>query len=173
MNSVSAGPVVLEPQIAAHAAEMFTVLSDPAIYEFENAPPESLAWLTERFAKLESRVSPDGAEQWLNWVIRLPSGALAGYVQATIARDGTAHIAYELASKFWRQGIGSAAVSGMLKELAASHGVCTCVATLKERNYRSFAMLQSLGFERSGSNNSGEVVMRKGGQRCASEGQAD
>jgi hypothetical protein len=47
------------------------------------------------------------------------------------------------------------------------------VATLKERNYRSFAMLQSLGFERSGSNNSGEVVMRKGGQRCASEGQAD
>ena len=161
MNNVSAGRVVLEPQTAAHAAEMFAVLSDPAIYEFENAPPESVAWLTERFARLESRVSPDGAEQWLNWVVRLPSGTLAGYVQATIDRDRTAHIAYELASKFWRRGIGSAAVSGMLEELAVSYGVRTCVATLKERNYRSLALLQSLGFERSGSSRSDEIVMRK------------
>jgi len=161
MNSVDAGSVVLEPQIAAHAAEMFTVLSDPAIYEFENAPPQSVSWLTERFARLESRVSPDGAERWLNWVIRLPSGVLAGYVQATIARDRTAYIAYELGSKFWRQGIGSAAVTAMLKELAVNYGVCTCVAALKERNYRSLALLQSLGFERSGSNDADEVFMRK------------
>lgn len=161
MNSVDAGPVALEPQIAAHAAEMFVVLSDPAIYEFENSPPRSVAWLTERYATLESRVSPDGEEQWLNWVIRLPSGSLAGYVQATIARDRTAHIAYELASKFWRQGIGSAAVGAMLKELAASYGVCTCIATLKERNYRSLALLLSLGFERYGSPNPAEIAMRK------------
>jgi [ribosomal protein S5]-alanine N-acetyltransferase len=161
VNSVNAGPVVLEPQIAAHAAEMFMVLSDPAIYEFENTPPESVGWLTERFAGLESRISPDGAEQWLNWVIQLPSGALAGYVQATIASDRTAHIAYVLASRFWRQGIGSAAVSGMLKELAASYDVRTCVATLKERNHRSFALLQRLGFERCAFSGSDEVVMRK------------
>lgn len=161
MNSVSAGPLVLEPQVAAHAAEMFDVLSDPAIYEFENSPPESAAWLAERFAKLESRGSPDGAEQWLNWVIRLPTGALAGYVQATIVRDRTAHVAYELASRFWRQGIGSAAVNGMLNELAATYGVRTFVATLKERNYRSLALLRSLGFEHTGPNNSGEIVMCK------------
>lgn len=161
MNSFRAGPLVLEPQIAAHAAEMFDVLSDPAIYEFENSPPESLAWLAERFAKLESRVSPDGAEQWLNWVVRLPSGALAGYVQATIAADRTALIAYELASRFWRQGIGSAAVNGMLKELAVNYGVCTFVATLKERNHRSLALLRSLGFERADAMSSDEIVMRK------------
>mgnify|MGYP003575606013 CR=1 FL=1 len=161
MNSVSAGPVVLEPQVAAHSAEMFVVLSDPAIYEFENSPPESVPSLAERFARLESRVSPDGAEQWLNWVIRVPSGPLAGYVQATIVRDRTAHIAYELASKFWRQGIGSAAVRGMLNELAVNYGVLSCLATLKERNYRSFSLLESLGFERSGSTKSDELVMRK------------
>ena len=34
--------LVLEPQVAAHADEMFIVLSDPAIYEFENAPPGSV-----------------------------------------------------------------------------------------------------------------------------------
>jgi ribosomal-protein-alanine N-acetyltransferase len=161
VNSVIAGLLVLEPQIAAHAGEMFGVLSDPAIYEFENAPPESAAWLAERFAKLESRVSPDGAEQWLNWVIRLPSGELAGYVQATIARDGTAHIAYVLASRFWRQGIGSAAVRGMLQELELTYGVCSFVATLKERNYRSLALLRSIGFERVGPGSSEEITMRK------------
>jgi predicted MFS family arabinose efflux permease len=33
------GRLVLEPQVRAHAPEMFRVLSDPAIYEHENEPP--------------------------------------------------------------------------------------------------------------------------------------
>ena len=78
MNTIRAGALVLEPQMAAHAAEMFELLADTAIYEFENAPPESLAWLQRRFARLETRVSPDGQQQWLNWVVRLPSRELAG-----------------------------------------------------------------------------------------------
>jgi hypothetical protein len=40
---------------------MFEVLGDPAIYEFENAPPTDLARLTQRFTRLETRVSPDGS----------------------------------------------------------------------------------------------------------------
>jgi RimJ/RimL family protein N-acetyltransferase len=162
MNSVRAGTLILEPQTAAHAVEMFEVLSDPAIYEFENSPPVSAAWLAERFARLESRVSPDGTEQWLNWIVRLPSGALAGYVQATIARDGTTYIAYELGSKFWGQRIGSTAVHAMLRELSTTYGVCAFAATLKEHNYRSVGLLRSLGFERAGSNGSDEIVMCKG-----------
>jgi [ribosomal protein S5]-alanine N-acetyltransferase len=146
MNTLRAGPLVLEPQVAAHAAEMFVVLSDPAIYEFENSPPESLAWLERRFARLETRASADGGEHWLNWVVRVPSGALAGYVQATITRDRTAHIAYELASRFWRQGIGSTAVSAMLTELATAYGIRRFAATVKARNDRSLAFLRSLGF---------------------------
>jgi RimJ/RimL family protein N-acetyltransferase len=161
MNSIRAGQVVLEPQTAAHAAEMYDVLRDPQIYEFENSPPVSADWLAARFAKLESRLSPDGTQQWLNWVVRVPTGALAGYVQATIDSDGTAHIAYELASKFWRQGIGRAAVSAMLRELAVTYGVTVCVATLKARNYRSLALLQSLDFEPAGAGAADELVMRK------------
>ena len=65
----------LEPQTAAHAEQMFVVLNDPAIYEYEDKPPPSLEleWLRERFARLESRRSGDGRQQWLNWVIRLPT----------------------------------------------------------------------------------------------------
>ena len=55
MRTLAAPPFVLEPQLAAHAQEMFTVLSDPAIYEFENAPPIDEEWLRKRFARLESR----------------------------------------------------------------------------------------------------------------------
>src|SRR5262249_17360241 len=46
--------LTLEPQVEAHADAMFELLMDPAIYEYENAPPESLEWLRERFRKLES-----------------------------------------------------------------------------------------------------------------------
>ncbi|MGC1817041.1 MAG: GNAT family N-acetyltransferase [Casimicrobiaceae bacterium] len=146
MRTLIATRCTLEPQVVAHAKEMFLVLSDPAIYEFENAPPSSEAWLSERYAKLESRTSGDGTQRWLNWVIRLSSGELAGYTQATVEHGGTAYIAYELASKFWRQGIGSSAVSAMLAELAAEYGVHTFLAVLKLRNFRSTALLEHLGF---------------------------
>src|SRR5436190_18712321 len=98
MHVIETGSFTLEPQTAAHAEEMFAVLSDPAIYEHENEPPPSLERLRARFAKLESRRSADGQQQWLNWVIRLPSSELIGYVQATIDPTGRAAIAYELSS---------------------------------------------------------------------------
>ncbi|MFD2453362.1 GNAT family N-acetyltransferase [Ideonella paludis] len=103
--------------------------------------------MTTRFERLERRTSPDGSEHWLNWVIRLESGALAGYVQATVNADRTAYVAYELSSRYWRQGIGSNAVRAMMQELRDSYGVCTFLAVLKTRNFRSLGLLQKLGFE--------------------------
>jgi [ribosomal protein S5]-alanine N-acetyltransferase len=126
---------------------MFFVLGDPAIYEFENAPPVSEQWLTERFRKLESRRSADGSELWLNWVIRLPSGELAGYVQATVRPGDTAQVAYELASRFWGRGLGSASVSAMLAEVGTSCDVHHFLATLKSSNFRSRRLLALLGFQ--------------------------
>ena len=169
MNTVRARSIVLEPQVADHAKEMFVVLSDPAIYEFENFPPESQTALERRYAALECRASPDSGEHWLNWVIRLPTGELAGYVQATIARDGPAKIAYELGSRFWRRGIGTAAVTTMLDELAGTYGVRFVMAILKAKNYRSLGLLQKMGFAEAGPGSlpgvqleSDELVMVKG-----------
>lgn len=141
MRTIAASAFVLEPQIAAHAHEMFTVLSDPAIYEFENAPPSDEEWLRKRYGR-----SSDGTQHWLNWVIRLPSGKLAGYVQATVLPDGTAYVAYELYSRYWRQGIGSSAVRTVLQELHYQYDVAAFIAVLKARNYRSVALLRKLGF---------------------------
>lgn len=147
MRVLQATRCTLEPQVQAHAAEMFEVLSDPAIYEFENAPPPSAQWLAEHYRRLEARGPEDGSEQWLNWVVRLPGGALAGYVQASVLPSSVAYVAYELGSAHWRQGIGSSAVRAMLEELRTQHGVHTFVAVLKAANFRSEALLRSLGFE--------------------------
>lgn len=144
--ALQAGALRLEPQTAAHAREMFELLGDPAIYEFENAPPPSLAWLELRFQRLEAGGPPDHSERWFNWVVRLPDGRLAGYVQATLPPEGYCVVGYELASAYWRRGIGSAALSCVLEALRSGHQVRAFAAVLKTANYRSFGLLTKLGF---------------------------
>jgi RimJ/RimL family protein N-acetyltransferase/catechol 2,3-dioxygenase-like lactoylglutathione lyase family enzyme len=146
MHVIEAGRFTLEPQVAAHAEEMFAVLSDPAIYEYENEPPPSLEWLRERFTKLETRRSADGLEQWLNWVIRLPTSELIGYVQGTVHSNGRAAIAYELSSKYWGRGLASQAVQAMITELVERYQVRSLSAVLKRENHRSRRLLEGLGF---------------------------
>ena len=146
MRVIDTGSFTLEPQTAAHAAEMFVVLSDPAIYAYENEPPPSAEWLRTRYTKLESRCSPDGDEQWLNWVIRLPTSMLIGYVQATIHTQGRAGIAYELTSAYWGRGLARQAVSAMISELAQTYGVICFSAVLKRGNFRSLRLLERLDF---------------------------
>jgi [ribosomal protein S5]-alanine N-acetyltransferase len=146
MRAITGDGLTLEPQTVAHAEEMFVILSDRAIYEHENEPPQSLEWLRERFARLESRSSPDGLEQWLNWVIRLPTSELAGYVQATIYSNGRAAIAYQLSSANWGRGLARRAVQAMMGELVDGYKVHTLIAVLKRGNWRSLRLLESLGF---------------------------
>ena len=146
MRTLVTNGLTLEPQTAAHAEPMFAVLCDPAIYEHENQPPPSLEWLRERFARLESRRSADGSEQWLNWVIRLPTSELIGYVQATVHANGRAGIAYELASAYWGRGFARRAVQAMIGELGAHYRVHTVTAVLKSGNLRSRRLLERLRF---------------------------
>jgi RimJ/RimL family protein N-acetyltransferase len=145
MRVIETARFKLEPQIAAHAEEMFVVLSDPAIYEYENQPPPSVEWLRVRFTKLETRLSADGREQWLNWVIRVPTSELIGYVQATV-RPGHAAIAYELCSAYWGRGLGRGAVKAMISELVEHYNVRSFFAVLKRDNFRSVRLLERLGF---------------------------
>jgi putative acetyltransferase len=137
----------LVPQAAVHAEAMFEVLSDPRIYEHENEPPASVAALRERYARLESRRSSDGSEQWLNWVVEGPGRGLIGFVQATVTAGGTTWIAYEFASRHWGRGYASEAVAAMIDHLGARHGATTLRAVLKRSNARSMRLLRGLGFE--------------------------
>lgn len=83
MNVITAGSLTLEPQAAAHAQEMLVVLGDPAIYQYEGEPPPSLEWLRARYARLESRLSPKGHEQWR---AQAREPALAGFFSGLDSR---------------------------------------------------------------------------------------
>ena len=146
MNTLHARHLRLEPLLASHAEEMFAVLSDPAIYEFENQPPQDVTRLRTWYAQLESRTSADGQQHWLNWLVRLPSGEAAGYVQATVLSRGAAYVAYELGSRYWRQGIASTALAAVIDELRSAYGVSDLYAVLKTANYRSLGLLRKFGF---------------------------
>jgi RimJ/RimL family protein N-acetyltransferase len=146
MHRIETPRLTLEPQCAVHAGAMFAVLSDPAIYAYENAPPASLEWLRKRFAALEGRRSRDGLEQWLNWVLRQRTGELIGYVQATVGAEGRAYIAYELASAHWGRGLAREAVEALIDELASHDRVHTLAAVFKRANTRSRRLLERLGF---------------------------
>ena len=147
MRKLATATLSLEPQLPAHAERMFEVLSDLAIYRFGNTPPVSLDGLRQRFERLAAGCSPDGREHWLNWVVRLPDGALAGYVQATVDADGLATIGYELGSTWWGRGIATQAVACMIEELQAHYQIRGLRASFNPDNQRSLRLLLRLGFE--------------------------
>jgi len=146
MRAVAGDGITLEPQLAAHAAELYAIISDPSLYEFIDAKePESEASLRERLQRLESRLSPDGAEHWLNWIVRNPAGELVGYVQATVTSDHAAEIAYVLGRAHWRKGYAGAACRAMIAELRSTYCVTRLTATLDPANTASLALLRKLG----------------------------
>jgi RimJ/RimL family protein N-acetyltransferase len=119
----------LEPLTAAHTAELHPVLADPALYAFTGGAPLSLSELRARPARQLAGASPDGSHGWLNWVLRLrDGGAVAGFVQATVTRDGDA-LAADLA---WLVGT---AVQG--RGLAGEAAVAV-VAVLRGRGVARF-----------------------------------
>jgi RimJ/RimL family protein N-acetyltransferase len=147
VRTLHAGELTLEPQTAAHAAGMFVLLADPALYLYlDDDPPADEAWLAARFGRLESRRSADGLEHWLNWVIRPPGNGLVGFVQATVYPGGAADVAYLLGGAFRGRGWARRSTGAMLKELARSYGVRRAYATVDRRNQPSLGLLQRLGF---------------------------
>jgi [ribosomal protein S5]-alanine N-acetyltransferase len=147
MRTLSAPGLILEPQCAGHADEMFAVLHDSALFTYlDEAPPTSAAALRERFARLESRRSADGREQWLNWAIRLESAELAGFVQASVCEGGLAWIAFVIGREFWGHGVAQQAARAVLKEGSQRYAVTHWLATADQRNLRSIRLLRRLGF---------------------------
>lgn len=141
--------VVLETLVPAHAAEMFPVLADPAIYHhLDYGPPASVAALQALYTRLEAGRSPDGHEVWLNWLVRrLDDGTPAGYVQATVMPGRLAWVGYVFAPRHWGQGLASEAMREVLARLARDHPVPQLLAVAEVANTRSIALLTRLGFE--------------------------
>ncbi|MEN9630534.1 MAG: hypothetical protein RJA10_3762 [Pseudomonadota bacterium] len=140
--------LLLRPLRQGHAAALFELLADPALYTWiDHGPPASLQRLQDVYRQLEERRSPDGQELWLNWVL-FDGEAPLGYVQASVLADGRAWVAYVLGRAAWGRGYAAEAVAVMLQHLAGTLGVRQAMAMVEQDNARSIALLRRLGFQR-------------------------
>ena len=151
METLRTAELVLEPLTVAHAQAMYAVLREPALYQYlDHGPPPSAEHVRGVYERLEQRVSPDGSQGWLNWVVCLgSSGTPMGFVQATRVSARTAWVAYLLGSAYWGRGHAHAATAAMLEHLASRHAITEFLATVEKENLRSVALLSRLGFERA------------------------
>jgi [ribosomal protein S5]-alanine N-acetyltransferase len=138
--------LALEPLVAAHAEPMYELLQDPAIYpHLDWGPPPSLEQLRSVYGQLEARRSPDGAEGWLNWVVKTPDGRCIGYVQATVTQ-AACWVAYVLGSAYRGRGYAREATAAMMRHVAGELGTRRFLATVEAANRPSIGLLKALGF---------------------------
>ena len=143
----------LEAIAPAHAAGLFPVLTEPALYRYvEVPPPASEAALAARFERWQGGGSADGTELWLNFAVRMASGELVGYVQATVMvglPERPAWVAYMLSERVWGRGLGRSAMRLLMSHLAQQHGCTVFWACIEQDNARSIALVNALGFHRA------------------------
>jgi RimJ/RimL family protein N-acetyltransferase len=147
MNELATSRLRLEPLVVGHAEAMFDVLADASLHRhLDGPPPQSVDALRERYARLESRRSPDGEQHWLNWIIVGSDGTAMGFVQATVMPDRTAWIAYLLGRSYQRQGFATEATQAVLEHIRGDHRVVRVRAMVDVDNAASVRLLERLGF---------------------------
>jgi len=141
----------------ADAGEMVQVLSGEALYTFTGGAPPALAELRARYAWQAAGRSPDGREEWRNWVIRRePAGEAVGYVQATITDAGSrAEIAWVVGLDWQGRGYATEAAQALVAWLD-SRGVESVQAHIHPGNAASAAVARRAGLLPTGSFRDGE-----------------
>jgi RimJ/RimL family protein N-acetyltransferase len=112
----------VSPLEQGSADELFAVLDDSSLHDFVGGAPLDRQTLTERFARLASRRSPDGAQVWANWVLRDRTGGQAvGTLQATLPAGGPsagfAEVAWVVGRPWQGRGLASEAARSLVDRL--------------------------------------------------------
>jgi RimJ/RimL family protein N-acetyltransferase len=162
----------LLPLQVAHAAEMASVLADPALHDFIGGEPLSPPELQGRYQRLVAG-SADPAVSWCNWVILLRGeGRLTGTVQATITAGGAAgqrsaagerseaEIAWVVGTPWQGQGIATEAARGLVGWLR-QQGVPVIAACIHPDHGASAAVAAAAGLQPTDQWSDGEVVWRR------------
>jgi RimJ/RimL family protein N-acetyltransferase len=153
----------LVPLAVADAAEMAGVLSADALYAFTGGSPPTAGELRARYARQNAGRSPDGSEEWRNWILRRePAGEAIGYVQATIAAQGTrAEIAWVVGVNWQGQGYAAEAAQALVAWLD-SRGVTAIQAHIHPDHAASAAVARRAGLAPTGRFEDGEQLWLRG-----------
>lgn len=158
-DEIHSGRLSLVPLAVSDADEMVGVLSGAALYAFTGGSPPSLSELRTRYAGLAAGRSPDGSEEWRNWIIRRePGRAAVGYVQATVVDGGTrAEIAWVVGLNWQRQGYAAEAAQALVAWLDA-RGVTVIQAHIHPDHAASAAVARRAGLVPTGQTDDGEQL---------------
>ncbi len=156
---ISTGRLDLLPLHVEHAAEMATVLSDPALHTYIGGSPSSPQALRSRYQRLVAG-SSDPTIDWCNWVIHLRGEAcLAGTVQATVSpSDGgpIAEIAWVVGTPWQGRGIATEATKGVIAWLSQQR-LQTIIAHIHPDHLASAAVATAGGLTPTDEWHEGEV----------------
>ena len=140
--------LLLEPLKEEHAIALYPLLQDQRIYQYiPQNPPTSLETLKQRYQRLETRLSPDRTEAWLNWAVYIKERrTYAGRVEATVMANCSGQIAYIFSPLFWQQGYAYEACRHSIVNLWKNYDMIEIIAEVDTRNTSSTKLLQRLGF---------------------------
>ena len=133
------------------AAELHELLGRlDAEAPIEHKPPPSLEDFQARIRRWERRRSPDGAEIWLNWTLRLKRDQTAvGRMQATVTEAG-ADMAWVIGPRFRIQGYATEAGRCIAAWLPEFFNLGEVRATIHPENTASQRVAANIGMHRSG-----------------------
>jgi RimJ/RimL family protein N-acetyltransferase len=142
--------LVLEPLRVEHADELAPVLDDPALHEFTGGQPATPGELRRRFERQVKGRSPDGHDEWLNWIVRVrATGQAAGIAQATVTTVDaggrtSADLAWVIGTPYQGQGLAKEA-TGLVAAWLRERGVDRLGAHIHPEHHASMAVARSIG----------------------------
>ena len=133
------------------AAELHALLWSPDVNtRTDDGPAASLRDVQARIRRWEPRRSPDGAEIWLNWTLRLKDDqTVVGRMQATVT-DRWADLAWVIGRRFRKQGYATEAGQCIAVWLVELFDLGAVRATIHPNNTASQRVATNVGMRRSG-----------------------
>jgi len=145
--------LVLEARAGRHAPRLFEPLCDPELYRYiPTEPYATVEALRDRYARV-ARGPARSDERWWNWAVIArndPARAL-GTVELSLFGNGArASFAYTFGRASWGVGYATEACAAVLVHLRVALRSCAVQAQVDTCNARSIALLERLGFARTG-----------------------
>lgn len=159
---VTTARLVLDPLAESDADEMVGVLAAPELYVFIGGEPPTLDGLRARYARWAVGHSPDGSQEWVNWIARrAQDGVAVGTVQATVVDGGgRADVAWVVGAPWQGRGYAVEAASALVAWLR-ERGVAEIRATIHPGHAASARVAERIGLAPTGElDGEGEQIWR-------------
>ncbi|MEA2506042.1 MAG: hypothetical protein QOH48_660 [Actinomycetota bacterium] len=154
--------LLLTPLQVDHADLLFPLLKDEGLHRFIGGAPLTLEELRARYEVLARRLSADGKELWLNWIVRRRADdAAVGTMQATVS-GSRAELAWVMGQPWQGRGYASEAARSIIEWLAGYALVDEVRAHIHPEHAASERVARAVGFAPTDVFAEGERIWRLG-----------